>query len=503
MLLPFVNEIELLINSLFSHRMLNGRMSMADSNRVFRIEKDSMGPVRVPKEAYYGANTQRAVENFPVSGYRFGRELIHAMGLIKYASARTNSELGLLEKRMARAIEQASYEVMQGRWGEQFVIDIFQTGSGTSTHMNANEVIANRANEILGGKKGIYKPVHPNDHVNLCQSSNDIFPSAIHIASVTLLLEKLLPALRDLHQALKAKAKEFHPVLKIGRTHLQDALPIRLGQEFEGYAQQVKFGIHRIQNAMESLYELPLGGTAVGTGANTHPRFARKAISMINKTIGGDFRKAACHFEAQGARDASVEMSGALKTVAVSLIKIANDIRWLGSGPRCGIGEIHLPETQPGSSMMPGKVNPVIPESMIQVCAQVIGNDSAITLGGLSGYFELNAMMPLIAHNLLESIRLLANGIDHFNIRCVKGLKADRERCEEMIEKSLALVTALVPKIGYDEAARIAKKAYQQNKTIRKALEEERLFSKEELSRLLNPRSMIAPAKKMTGEMRR
>jgi len=472
---------------------------MVSSNQKYRVEKDSMGPVRVPKEAYYGAQTQRAVENFPVSGYRFGRELIYALGLIKYASARANSELGLLEKRMARAIEQASYEVMQGRWDDQFVLDIFQTGSGTSTHMNANEVIANRANEILGGKKGIYKPIHPNDHVNLCQSSNDIFPSAIHIASVTLLLEKLLPALRDLHQALKAKAKEFYPILKIGRTHLQDALPIRLGQEFEGYAQQVRFGIFRILTAMGSLYELPLGGTAVGTGANTHPRFARKAISIINKTIRGRFRKAACHFEAQGARDASVEMSGALKTVAVSLIKIANDIRWLGSGPRCGIGEIHLPETQPGSSMMPGKVNPVIPESMIQVCAQVIGNDSAITLAGLSGYFELNAMMPLIAHNLLESIRLLANGVDNFNIRCVRGLKADQERCEEMIEKSLALVTVLVPKIGYDEAARIAGKAHRENKTIRKALEEEGLFSKEELRRLLNPRSMIAPTKKMKG----
>jgi fumarate hydratase class II len=462
-----------------------------------RIEKDSMGPVRVPKKAYYGANTQRAVENFPISGYRFGRELIYALGLIKYASAKTNYELGLLEKKMARSIEQASYEVMQGRWDDQFVLDIFQTGSGTSTHMNSNEVIANRANEILGSKKGIYKPVHPNDHVNLCQSSNDVFPTAIHIASVTLLLEKLLPALRNLHQTLNAKAKEFYPVLKIGRTHLQDALPLRLGQEFEGYAQQVKFGIFRIINAMGSLFELPLGGTAVGTGANTHPQFIKKAISIINKMTGGQFRKAASHFEAQGARDASVEVSGALKTVAVSLTKIANDIRWLGSGPRCGIGEVHLPETQPGSSMMPGKVNPVIPESMIQVCAQIIGNDTAITLGGLHGYFELNTMMPLIAHNLLESIRLLANGADNFNLRCVRGLKADQKRCEEMIEKSLALVTALAPKIGYDEAARIAKKAYQKNRTIRQVMEEEKILSKSELNRILNPKSMIGPTKKM------
>jgi len=470
---------------------------MVRSNQRYRIEKDSMGLVRVPKEAYYGANTKRAVENFPVSGYRFGRELIHALGLIKYASARANSGLRLLNKRIARAIERASYEVMQGRWDEQFVLDIFQTGSGTSTHMNTNEVIANRANEILGGKKGIYKPVHPNDHVNLCQSSNDVFPTAIHIATVTLLLERLLPALRDLHQTLQSKAKEFYPVLKIGRTHLQDALPIRLGQEFEGYAQQVRSGIFRILNAMGSLYELPLGGTAVGTGANTHPQFSKKAIAIINKTVGGHFRKPTCYFEAQGARDASVEMSGALKTVAVSLFKIANDVRWLGSGPRCGIGEIHLPETQPGSSMMPGKVNPVIPESMIQVCAQVIGNDSAITLGGLSGYFELNTMMPLIGHNLLESIRLLTNGIDNFNRRCVKGLKADPKRCEEMIEKSLALVTALAPKTGYDEAARMAKKAYQENKTIRQVMEEEKILSKAELNRILNPRSMLAPSKRM------
>lgn len=479
--------------------MAGRRPIVVNSNQKYRIEKDSMGPVRVPKEAYYGANTQRAVENFPISGYRFGRELIYALGLIKYASVKANSELGLLDKKLARAIEQSAYEVMQGRWDEQFVIDVFQTGSGTSTHMNANEVIANRANEILGGEKGIHKPVHPNDHVNLCQSSNDVFPSAIHIAAVTLLLERLLPALRDLYESLQVKAKEFHPILKIGRTHLQDALPIRLGQEFEGYAQQVRLGIFRVLAAMNSLYELPLGGTAVGTGANTHPQFARKAISIMNKAIRGRFRKAPCPFEAQGARDGSVEMSGALKTVAVSLMKIANDIRWLGSGPRCGIGELHLPETQPGSSMMPGKVNPVIPESMIQVCAHVIGNDTAITIGGIHGYFELNTMMPLIAHHLLESIHLLANGIDNFNLRCVRGLRADQERCEEMIEKSLALITALVPKIGYDEAARLAKIAYQQNKTIREVLKEEKLFSKEEIKRLLDPRSMIAPSRRMKG----
>ena len=468
---------------------------MTASNKEYRIEKDSMGPVNVPKEVYYGAQTQRAIDNFPISGWRFERELIYALGLIKYGAAKVNSELGLLEGRMARAIQKASDEVMRGKWDAEFVVDIFQTGSGTSTHMNANELIANRANEILGGRKGIYQPVHPNDHVNLGQSSNDVFPSCIHIASMLLLRERLLPALEGLQKALKKKEKEFHPVLKIGRTHLQDATPIRLGQEFGGYAQQVASGIRRIRNAIESLADLPLGGTAVGTGINTHPLFPKKVISIIRKKTGYPFREAVDHFEAQGAKDASVEMSGALKTTAVSLMKIANDIRWLGAGPRCGIGEIRLPETQPGSSIMPGKVNPVIPESLIQVCAQVIGNDAAITLGGLSGNFELNVMMPLIAHNLLQSIRLLANGVDNFSRRCIEGLEADRERCEEMIEKSLALATALTPKIGYDEAARIAKKAYDQRKTIRQVVEEEGILSRKELNRWLDARSMIAPKK--------
>lgn len=454
-----------------------------------------MGSVKVPRKAYYGAQTQRAVENFPISGWRFQREMIHALGLIKFASAKTNFNLGLMERRMVRAIEKASEEVMQGRWDDQFVVDIYQTGSGTSTNMNANEVIANRANEILGGQKGIYKPVHPNDHVNLGQSSNDVFPSVIHIAAINLLQNQMIPGLINLHHALRTKEKEFRSILKIGRTHLQDATPIRLGQEFGGYARQVQLGIRRIQKAMESLYELPLGGTAVGTGINTHPFFAKKAISILNERTGGRFLEAVDHFEAQGAKDALVEMSGALKTVAISLMKIANDIRWMASGPRCGIGEIRIPETQPGSSIMPGKVNPVIPESLIQVCAQAIGNDSAITLGGLGGHFELNMMMPLIAHNLLQSIRLLSNATLHFSLRCIKGLEADRERCEEMIEKSLALVTALTPKIGYDNAARVAKKAYENRKTIRQVALEEKLFSKEELKHLLDPHSMTAPMK--------
>jgi len=468
---------------------------MAAPKSPYRIEKDSMGPVKVPKKAYYGAQTQRAIENFPVSGWRFGREFIYTLGLIKYTSAEVNSQLGLLHKRIARVIRMASQEVMKGTWDEQFVVDVFQTGSGTSTNMNANEVIANRANEILGGRKGTYRPVHPNDHVNLGQSSNDVFPSVIHITTVLLLQQRLLPALKGLHEALKGKEREFHSILKIGRTHLQDATPIRLGQEFGGYARQVELGIRRIQNAMESLAELPLGGTAVGTGINTHPLFAKKTIAMMNKKIGYRFYEAVDHFEAQGARDALVEMSGTLKTVAVSLIKIANDIRWLGSGPRCGIGEIHLPETQPGSSIMPGKVNPVIPESLIQVCVQVIGNDSAITLAGLSGNFELNVMMPLIAYNLLQSIQLLANAVNNFSRNCIKDLEADRRRCEEMVEKSLALATVLTPKIGYEEAARIAKKAYDRHKTVRQVVEEG-LFSKQELNLLLDPRSMISPTRK-------
>jgi fumarate hydratase class II len=462
-------------------------------DKGYRLEKDSMGLVKVPKEAYYGAQTQRAIENFPVSGWRFQKEFIYALGLVKYSAAGVNRELGLLKKTISTAIQKASREVMQGKWDEQFLVDIFQTGSGTSTNMNANEVIANRANEILGGKRGIYRPVHPNDHVNLGQSSNDVFPSCIHIASLILLQKRFLPALKNLHTALREKRREFYPILKIGRTHLQDATPIRLGQEFGGYAQQIAWGSRRIRNVIGSLSQLPLGGTAVGTGINTHPLFARKVISIVNRETGYNFREAPDHFEAQGARDAAVETSGVLKTIAVSLIKIANDIRWLGSGPRCGIGEILLPETQPGSSIMPGKVNPVIPESLIQVCTQVIGHDSAITLGGLSGNFELNVMMPLIAYNLLESIRLLANAINNFSKKCIAGLKADREQCEKMIEKSLALATALTPKIGYDEAARIARKAYDQRKTIRQVMEEERIFSKEDLNLLLDPWSMISP----------
>jgi fumarate hydratase, class II len=471
---------------------------MAVPNR-YRVEKDSMGPVKVPVQAAFGAQTQRAVENFPVSGLRFHRELIYALGLIKSAAARVNRDLGLLDSRRARAIQRASEQVMAGQWDQDFVVDVYQTGSGTSTNMNANEVIANRANEMLGGTKGVYRPVHPNDHVNLGQSSNDVFPAAIHIAAAILIETKLIPALSGLHKAFKKKEKDFLPVLKIGRTHLQDATPIRLGHEFGGYARQVELGIDRLRSALTGVTELPLGGTAVGTGINTHPAFAKKVISIFNKETRGRFREAADHFEAQGARDAAVQTSATLKTLAVSLIKICNDIRWMGSGPRCGIGELQLPDTQPGSSIMPGKVNPVIPESLVQVCAQVIGNDAAVTLGGLSGNFELNVMMPLIAYNLIQSIHLLANGVENFRGRCIEGLSADRERCEEMIEKSLALATALTPKVGYDEAARIAKLAYKERKTIRQVAEEEKIIRKSELDRLLDPESMTERKKGSPG----
>jgi len=469
---------------------------MRPTESGYRVERDSMGPVRVPKEAYYGAQTQRAIENFPISGLRFQPDLIHALGLVKYAAARVNLSLHLINAKISGAIQRGSMEVMKGTWDDQFVLDVFQTGSGTSTNMNANEVIANRANELLGVTRGTYKPIHPNDHVNLGQSSNDVFPTSLHIAAVTLIRRELIPALQDLLKDLTQKAKAFHSILKIGRTHLQDATPIRLGQEFGGYARQVELSIRRIEHALDSLSELPLGGTAVGTGINTHPRFARKAIAIINERTGHRFREAANHFEAQGARDALVEVSAALKTLAVSMVKIANDIRWMGSGPRCGIGEIHLPDTQPGSSIMPGKVNPVIAESLVQVCVQVIGNDGAIGLGGLSGNFELNVMMPVMAYNVLQSITLLGHGIANFSKRCLQGVEADRERCQEMIEKSLALVTALTPKIGYDRAARLAKKAYDQRKTIRQVVKEENFLSEEELSRTLDPRSMISPGLK-------
>lgn len=459
-----------------------------------------MGEVRVPSDALYGAQTQRAVENFPISDLRFPREFIRALGLIKLASARVNMDLGLLEPAVGNAIVKAADEVVQGRHDAQFVIDIFQTGSGTSTNMNANEVISNRAIQLLGGIVGSKKPVHPNDHVNLGQSSNDVIPTAMHISAMESIERSLIPALRKLQKSLAAKAKEFDPIVKIGRTHLQDATPIRLGQEFGGYARQVQLGIRRLEKLRDSLGELPLGGTAVGTGINTHPKFASKTIQHLSRSTGLKFREAEDHFEAQSAKDAIVETSGTLKTIAVSLTKIANDIRWLASGPRCGIGEIRLPETQPGSSIMPGKVNPVIAESALMAAAQVIGNDLAVTLSGQSGVFELNVMMPVMAHNLLESIRLLAASAENLSRQCIPGIEANAERCNEMVEKSLAMCTALAPEIGYDAAAAIAKESYRTGKTVREIALEKKIMAPKRLKEILDPMRMTKPGIAAKGE---
>ncbi|MGH2769319.1 MAG: class II fumarate hydratase [Actinomycetota bacterium] len=436
----------------------------------FRIEKDSMGEVAVPASAYFGAQTQRAVENFPISPWRFGRRFIRTLGLIKWAAAVANEELGLLETRLAGAIRDAAEEVIEGRHDDQFVIDVFQTGSGTSTNMNANEVIANRAIELLGGQRGARDPVHPNDHVNRCQSSNDVIPTATHLAALLAIEEVLQPALGRLRDALAAKATAFDGVVKSGRTHLMDATPVRLGQEFSGYASQIDHGIARIRGVLPHLQEVALGGTAVGTGINAHPEFARRAIAQVAARTGLGLREARDHFEAQGARDAVVEASGAVRTVAVSLVRIANDLRWLASGPRTGIAEIRLPALQPGSSIMPGKVNPVICEAVIQVGAQVIANDLATTLGGLGSHFELNTMMPLMAYDLLFSIETLAAAADLLASRCVEGIEADARRCAELAERSLVTITALVPLIGYDLAAEVAKEAHAAGRSVREVV---------------------------------
>src|SRR5277367_3896301 len=451
----------------------------------FRTEADSMGEMKVPAAAYYGAQTARAVENFPISNLKFSRQFIKALGLIKKHAAATNAGLGFVPPKIAKAIQDAAQEVIDGKWDHQFVVDIFQTGSGTSTNMNANEVIANRAIELLGGKRG-EKLVHPNDHVNRGQSSNDVIPTAMHLAALDGMERSLIPALSELQTALAGKAKEFHDVLKIGRTHLQDATPIRLGQEFGGYASQVQHGIARLRSAEKNLGELALGGTAVGTGINTHPEFARRTIARLAVETGLSMCESANHFAAQGGKDAVVETSGALKTIAVSLIKIANDIRFLGAGPRLGLGELRLPATQPGSSIMPGKVNPVMCEMLLQVCAQVLGNDTAITFSGSFGNFELNVMMPVMAHNLLEAIELLAKGSEVFARRCVSGLEAERGKCKANLELSLSNCTILAPVIGYDKAAKIAKVAYETNRTIRQVAEEISGLDKAKLDELLD-----------------
>jgi fumarate hydratase class II len=455
----------------------------------YRTESDSMGTVQVPSESYYGAQTQRAVLNFPISPLRFPRPFIRAMGLIKKAAAEANSELGLLDKEIADFIARAADEVIEGKLDDQFVVDIFQTGSGTSTNMNTNEVIANRAIELRGGKVGS-RDVHPNDHVNMSQSSNDVIPTAIHVSALQEIEERLIPALQRLHDSLQGKAQEFDRVVKIGRTHLQDAVPIRLGQEFAAYASMIEHSITRMKLVVPHLSELAIGGTAVGTGLNCPPEFSAKVVSRLSSWTGVGFMEASNKFEALASKDAAVEASGMLKTVACSLMKIANDLRWLGSGPRCGIGEILLPSIQPGSSIMPGKVNPVIPEAVTMIAAQVIGNDITISVGGQSGNFELNVMKPVIAYNLLQSIELIGNGCLVLAEKCVDGLEADRERCQQMVEKSLAMVTSLVPRVGYDKAAEIAKEAYQTGRTVREVAQDSQLLEDQELEQVLDPWSM-------------
>jgi fumarate hydratase class II len=450
-----------------------------------------MGEVEVPRDALFGAQTRRALDNFPISELRKPRRFIEALGAIKLEAANVNHELGLLEEGVKNAIVEAAEEVVDGRLDNQFVLDVFQTGSGTSTNMNANEVVSNRAIQILGGELGSKEPVHPNDHVNMGQSSNDVVPTAIHLSALISIKEDLVPALEKLQGALEDKSREFDEVVKTGRTHLQDATPIRLGQEFKGYAGQVQRSIGRVRKAQEDLTEVALGGTAVGTGVNTHPEFAGKVCERLSERFGVEVRETENHFQAQSAMDGTVFVSGALKTVAVSLMKIANDIRWLGAGPRANLAEIALPEVQPGSSIMPGKVNPVIAESTMMVAAQVIGNDATIALAGQGGNFELNTMLPLIAYNLLQSIDILGGAAANLANQTVVGLEAT-ERGPELVEKGLMLATALAPEVGYDKAAEIAKEAFKTGKTIREIAREQTDLSDEELDEVLD-------AKKMTG----
>jgi fumarate hydratase, class II len=464
---------------------------MTQQETAHRKERDSMGEVEVPRDALFGAQTRRALDNFPISELRKPRRFVEALGAIKLEAANTNHELGLLDEEVKNGIVEAAEEVVEGSLDNQFVLDVFQTGSGTSTNMNANEVISNRAIQILGGELGSKEPVHPNDHVNMGQSSNDVIPTAIHLSALISIKEDLLPALEKLQGTLENKAQEFDDVVKTGRTHLQDATPVRLGQEFEGYAGQVQRGIERVKKAQEDLTEVALGGTAVGTGVNTHPEFAGKVCERLSERFGVEVRETENHFQAQSAMDGTVFVSGALKTVAVSLMKLANDIRWLGAGPRANLAEIALPEVQPGSSIMPGKVNPVIAESAMMVAAQVIGNDATIALAGQGGNFELNTMLPLIAYNLLQSIDILGSAADNLADQTVAGLEAT-ERGPELVEKGLMLATALAPEVGYDKAAEISKEAFKTGKTIREVAREQTDLSEEELDEVLD-------AKKMTG----
>ncbi len=452
----------------------------------FRVEKDSLGEVRVPAGVLYGPQTQRAVENFPISGQRFSRPFIKALGLVKKAAALANKELGLLDSSVAEAIATAAQEVVEGRWDGEFVLDIYQTGSGTSTNMNANEVLARRAGEILGDEAH----VHPNDQVNLGQSSNDVFPTAMYVAARDLLVSDLLPALEALQLALEEKAHAFDDVLKSGRTHLMDATPVRLGQEFGGWARQVELSVRRVRQASDELAELALGGTATGTGINTHPEFASKVIRSLSTETGLDFVEASNHFEAQGAKDGAVAVSGALNTVAVSLMKVADDIRLLASGPTSGLHEITLPAVQPGSSIMPGKVNPVLAEALMMAAARVMGNHMTITVAGSRGNLELNTMMPVLAHSLLESISLLAGGCAAFTSKCVQGIEANVARCRELLELNPAMATALNPRLGYDLASEIAKEATETGESVRRVVLRRGLIPEQELDELLDVRGL-------------
>jgi len=461
----------------------------------YRTEKDSMGPVEVPNDRYYGAQTQRSLNNFKIGKEHFPREFIRAYGIIKKAAAAVNSAAGLLDPQLAKTISSAADEVIAGKLDDHFPLVVWQTGSGTQTNMNVNEVIANRAIEMVGGTLGSKDPVHPNDHVNMGQSTNDTFPTAINIAAVESVVHQLLPNLQRLRDGLHAKAKAFSNIIKLGRTHLQDATPLSLGQEFSGYVSAVDHGCKRIENAMDSCYEMAMGGTAVGTGINSTEGFGEKTAAEISKLTDLPFRTAENKFEALGGQDSIVELSSALKTVAVSLFKIANDLRWLASGPRSGIGEVVLPANEPGSSIMPGKVNPTQCEAMTMVCTQVMGNDTTITFAGASGNFELNVYRPVIAFNILQSIRLLADACDSFLVNAVEGIEPNEQRIHENLYNSLMLVTALNPHIGYDKAAKVAKKAYTENLSLREAIVELGYMGAEEFDKLVQPEKMIRPRK--------
>jgi fumarate hydratase class II len=459
----------------------------------FRVETDSMGGIKVPSDKYYGAQTARSLMNFKIGGERFPRELIRALGILKKAAALTNEGLGILPADKADLIIKAADEVIEGKLDDNFPLVVWQTGSGTQTNMNANEVISNRAIELAGGAIGSKKPIHPNDDVNKAQSSNDTFPTAMHIAAVEEIHRRLIPMVAKLKDALASKAEEFKDIIKIGRTHLMDATPLTLGQEFSGYVQQINNGLERINDCLPRLYELALGGTAVGTGLNTHPAFAVKTAEKISELTGKPFKSARNKFEALAAHDALVELSGVLKTIAASLMKIANDIRWLGSGPRAGIGELLLPENEPGSSIMPGKVNPTQSEAMTMVCVQVFGNDATVTFAGASGNFELNVFKPVIIYNVLQSIRLIADACESFTDNCVVGIQPNERNINKHLNDSLMLVTALNPHIGYDNAAKIAKKAHKENKTLKEAAVELDILTAEKFDEIVKPERMIGP----------